>query len=75
MRRRHHQLALGRSVVADEGHEGAEGEDDHADDAEGNGDVIGGDDAGDMLEDGEDGEREANEDGEQDGDLHTWGLS
>jgi hypothetical protein len=62
--------AIGRSVVADEGHEDAEHEDDQANDAEGDGDVIGGDDAGDVLEDGEDGEREADEDGKQDGDLH-----
>ena len=49
----------------------APSEDDQADDAEGDGDVIGGDDAGDVLENGEDGEREADEDGEQDGDLHA----
>ena len=48
-----------RLLVADEGHKDAEREDDQADDAERDGDVIGGDDAVNVLENGEDGEREA----------------
>jgi hypothetical protein len=74
---RHSRVGIKRNdrlIVADERHEGAKGEDDQADDAEGDGDVVGGDDAVYMLKDGEDGQREADKNSKQDGDLHARGL-